>query len=32
MTVQVVVADGLIRQVLLLTNPDKLAGIGAAGT
>ena len=32
MTVQVVVADGLIRQVLLLTNPDKLAGIGAPDT
>jgi len=31
MTIQVVVADGLIRQVLLLTNPDKLAGIAAAG-
>ena len=32
MTVQVVVADGLIRQVLLLTNPDKLAGIAGAGS
>ena len=31
MTVQVVVADGLIAQVLLVTNPDKLAGIAVAG-
>jgi RNA polymerase sigma-70 factor (TIGR02957 family) len=31
MALQVVVADGLISQVLLLTNPDKLAGIAVAG-
>jgi RNA polymerase sigma-70 factor (ECF subfamily) len=31
MTAQVVVADGLIQQIILVTNPDKLAGIAGAG-
>jgi RNA polymerase sigma-70 factor (ECF subfamily) len=30
LTVQLVVADGLIQQVILVTNPDKLSGIGPA--
>jgi RNA polymerase sigma-70 factor (ECF subfamily) len=31
MALQVVVAAGRIQQVLLVSNPDKLAGIAAAG-
>jgi RNA polymerase sigma-70 factor (ECF subfamily) len=31
MITQVVVADGLIQQVILVTNPDKLAGIAVPG-
>ena len=30
MALQLVLADGLVQQVLYVANPDKLAGIGAA--